>query len=65
MSREDPKHMVTNTFRNTFHVRVGLHIVVMIAGIHISEEISAIDVFTALKSYLEHRRKHVLRLLRL
>ena len=38
--------------------------IVIIAGIHISQEIFEIDVLTALKSYLEHRRKHVLRLLR-
>ena len=37
----------------------------MIAGIHISQEIFAIDVLTALKSSLEQRRKHVLRLLKL
>ena len=35
----------------------------MIAGIHISQEIFAIDVLTALKSSSEHRRKHILRLL--
>ena len=39
--------------------------VVMIAGIHISQEIFEIDVLTVLKSSLEQRRKHVLRLLRL
>ena len=53
--------MVANTF---FHGRLGLHIVVMIAGIHISQEIFAIDVLTALKSCLEQRRKHVLQLSR-
>ena len=38
----------------------------MIAGIHISQEIFAIDVLTSLKkSSLEQRQKHVLRLLRL
>ena len=37
----------------------------MITGIHISQEIFAIDVLTALKSSLEQRRHHVLRLLRL
>ena len=35
----------------------------MIAEIHISEEKFAIDVLTALKSSLEQRRKHVLRLM--
>ena len=37
----------------------------MMAGIHVSQEIFAIDVLAALKSSLEHRRKHVLRLLQL
>ena len=59
LSRKDRKHMVANTFFVCF----GLHIVVMIAGIHISQEIFAIDVLTALKSSLEQRRKHVLQLL--
>ena len=35
----------------------------MITGIHISQEIFAIDILTALKSSLEQRRKHGLRLL--
>ena len=39
--------------------------VVMMAGIHISQEIFAIDVLRTLKSSLEQRRKHVLRLLQL
>ena len=34
-------------------------------SVHISQEIFAIDVLTALKSSLEQRRKHVLGLLRL
>ena len=38
-------------------------IVVMIAGIHISQEIFAIDMLAALKPSLEHDCKHVLRLL--
>ena len=37
----------------------------MIAGIHTSQEIFAIDMLTALKPSLEDDRKHVLRLLRL
>ena len=48
-----------------FHVCLGLHIVVMITGIHISQEIFAIDMLTALKPSLEHDRKHIVRLLRL
>ena len=35
ISREDRKHMVANTFFKAFHVCLGLHTVVMIAGIHI------------------------------
>ena len=37
----------------------------MTAGIHISQEMFAIDMLTALKPSLRHDRKHVLRLLRL
>ena len=37
----------------------------MIAGIHISQEIFANNILTALKPSLEHNRKHILRLLRL
>ena len=37
----------------------------MIAGIHISQEIFAIDMLTVLKPFLEHDRKLVLRLSRL
>ena len=37
----------------------------MIAGIHILQEIFAIDVLRALKPSLKHYRKHVRRLLRL
>ena len=55
-------------FANTF-VKLSVYalvfIVVMIAGIHISQEIFAIDMLTALKPSLEHDRKHVLRLSRL
>ena len=35
----------------------------MIAGIHILQEIFAIDMLTVLKPFLEHDRKHVSRLL--
>ena len=41
------------------------HIVVMITGIHILQEIFAIDMLTVLKPVLEHDRKHVLQLSRL
>ena len=34
----------------------------MIAGIHILQEIFAIDMLTVLKPFLEHDRKHVSRL---
>ena len=36
----------------------------MIAGIHILQEIFAIDMLTVLKLFLEHDRKHVSRLSR-
>ena len=51
----------------TYAFVFGLHIVVMITcnSIHISQEIFAIDLLTALKSSLEQRRKHVVGLLRL
>ena len=58
-------HMVANTFFKLSQVYLGIHMVVMMAGIHISQEIFAIDVLRALKSTLEQRRKHVLRLLQL
>ena len=61
ISRKDRNHMVANTFLKVLHVCLGLHIIVMIAGFHISQEIYAIDVLTALKSSLKQRRKHVLR----
>ena len=37
----------------------------MITGIDLSQEIFVIDMLRALKSSLEHRRKHVLRSLQL
>ena len=37
----------------------------MIISIDLSKDIHAMDVFTALKSSLKHRRKHILRSLRL
>ena len=37
----------------------------MIAGIHRSQEIFAIDMLTAIKLSLEHDSKHVVQLLRL
>ena len=37
----------------------------MIAGVHISKEMFADGILTALKPSLQHDRKHVLRLLRL
>ena len=65
ISRKDRKHMVANTFFKPFMLCLGLYIVVMISGIHISQEIFAIDVLTTLTSSpLEQRRKHVLRSLR-
>ena len=60
ISRKDRKHMFDNM---SFHVCLGLDIVVMIAGIHISQEIFAIDMLTDLKPSLEHDRRHVVQLL--
>ena len=58
--------MLANTFlKLSACVFLDLHIVVMIADVHISQEIFAIDMLTALKPSLEYDRKHVLRLLRL
>ena len=44
---------------------LGLHVVVMIVNIDLSQEIFAIGMLRALKSSLKHRRKHVLRPLQL
>ena len=38
-----------------FHVCLGLHIVLMIAAIHISQEIFAIDMLTAVKTLFKRR----------
>ena len=57
-------HVCKHIFK-AFHVSLGLHIVVMIAGIHVSQEIFAIDMLTALKPSLENDCKHALRLGRL
>ena len=40
---------------------LGLHVVVMITSIDVSQEIFAMDMLKALKSFSKHRRKHVLR----
>ena len=67
VSCKDGKHMVANTFFKlfTYAFVFGIHIVAMITcnSIHISQEIFAIDVLTALKSSLEQCQKHVLGLL--
>ena len=44
---------------------VRLYIVAMITSIDVSQEIFAMDILKALKSYLKQHRKHVLRLLQL
>ena len=44
---------------------LGIHIIVIMIGIDLSQEILAISGLTALKASLKHRRKHVLRLLQL
>ena len=43
----------------------GRHIVAVVASIDLSLKIFAIDIMTALKSSLKHRRKHFLRSFRL
>ena len=52
-SCEDCKHMFANTFFK-------LSTYGLVVGIHISQEIVAIDMLTASKPSLEHDRKHVL-----
>ena len=48
-----------------FQVYLGIHIVVVMAGIPTSQEIFAIGVLTALRPSLKHDSKHILGLLRL
>ena len=45
------------------HMLWSSHSCLMLAGIHISQDIFAIDMLTALKPSLEHYRKHVVQLL--
>ena len=59
-------YFITNCCKAFGHsIGLGLCIVLIIAGIDLSQEIFAIDVLRALKYPLEHRPKHVLRWLRL
>ena len=51
ISRKDPKHMFVNTLFKLSNVCLGLHIVVMIAAIHISQQIFAIDMLPASKPF--------------
>ena len=44
---------------------LGLHIIAMITNIDVSQEIFTMYILKALKSFLKHHRKHVLRLLQL
>ena len=58
--------MAANTFLSFSGMPWSSHVVMITSNsIHISQEIFAIDVLTALKSSLEQGRKHVLGLLRL
>ena len=52
-------------FFKLFQVRLGLHKVLIIAGVYISKEMFANGILTALKPSLEHDHKPVLQLLRL
>ena len=56
ISRKDRKHMPANTFLKLSSYTLVFSLVVMIIGIHISQELFAIDMLTALKSSLEHDR---------
>ena len=62
INRKDRKHMIAKTDFKLSRLWLGLHIVVVITSIDLSQEILAIDVFTALKSSLKHRRKRWLQL---
>ena len=57
-------HVCVHAFQ-VVKIWFGLHIVVTIASIDLSQEIFAIDILTALKSSLKHLRKHVQGWLRL
>ena len=63
-SQRSQAHASKHVFE-AFQVCLGLLMAVMIARIHISQKLFAIDMLAALKSSLEHHRKHVLRLLQL
>ena len=59
--KESQTHVCRHaSFKLSAYALILIHIVVMIAGIHILQEIFAIDTLTVLKPYLEHDRKHVL-----
>ena len=49
ISRKDRKHMVANMFLSFPGMSPGLHIVVSDCSVHISQEIFANDILTALK----------------
>ena len=61
-SCEDRKRTFMNTFSKLS--RYGL-VDVLIPSIDLSQEIFEIDILKALKPFLEHNRKHYLRLLQL
>ena len=62
ISRKERKHMFAIVF---FELSTYGFVVVTDASIDLSPEIFVIDIMTALRSSLKHRRKHVLRSLRL
>ena len=63
ISCKNGKDMFADKFLLSFlRICLGLHIVVMMACIHILQEIFAIDMLTVLKPFLEHDQKHVMRL---
>ena len=58
ISSKDGRHLLKST--SLLFRYVGLYIVVMMAGIHTSQEVFVSDMLTALKPSLEHDCEHVL-----
>ena len=65
ITRKDRKHVLAIMFFQLSRYGLVAIIVVMVASIDLSLAIVAVNILTALQSSLKHRRKHVLRLLRL
>ena len=52
MSGKYRKHVFANVFFSSVQIWIGLHIVVMITSIDLSQEIFAIDIFCDCYNYL-------------